>query len=101
MGWDRPAGLESNRTGGNYVVWVIGATGGGAARLTDSPAYDGSPAWSKKATDIAFVEPTATSTSRLIWLMTSNGTNKTAPSPTTTASPPSFRGWPVRGLLDA
>ena len=56
-----PAVEESSRIAfasdrdGNFEIYVMNADGSGQTRLTDNPAYDGSPAWSPDGSRITFV----------------------------------------------
>jgi TolB protein len=46
--------FSSNRGGGGYDLWIIGADGTGLRRLGGTPLDDGSPAWSPDGRTIVF-----------------------------------------------
>jgi len=64
--------FASNRSG-NMDVWVAGADGSGARRLTTTPASDTAPCWSPTGQEIGFTS-NRTGTPQL-WIMDSEGLN--------------------------
>ena len=68
----RSLAYASNRSG-NMDVWVAGADGGGARRLTTTRASDMAPCWSPTGQEIAFTSD-RTGTPQL-WIMDADGLN--------------------------
>jgi dipeptidyl aminopeptidase/acylaminoacyl peptidase len=64
--------FESNRDGGNYEIYVMGADGSDQRNLSDNAAFDALPAWAPDGRDIVFESERAGKGNWDVYVMTAD-----------------------------